>query len=73
MVTFTAHLSVTIKRLTRYKQKVVLAANTGHATLLKNQSAIKCVLNAFPLKFRVQDTFYVLCQFLASARFQLTV
>ena len=26
VVTFTAHLSVTIKRLTRYKQKVVLAA-----------------------------------------------
>ena len=51
---FTAHLSVTIKRLTRYKQKVVLAAmlkgksmpsnmaaNTNHTTLLKNQSAIK--------------------------------
>ena len=54
VVTFTAHLSVTIKRLTRYKQKVVLAtmlkdksmpsnmaANTNHTTLLKNQSAIK--------------------------------
>ena len=54
MVTFTEHLSVTIKRLTRYKQKVVLtvmldgtsmpsnmAANTNHTTLLKNQSAIK--------------------------------
>ena len=52
--TFTAHLSVTIKLLTRYKQKVVLAgmlegksmpsnmaANTKHTTLLKNQSAIK--------------------------------
>ena len=52
MVPFTAHLSVTIKRLTRYKQKVVLAAmlegksmpsnmatNTNHTTLLKNQSA----------------------------------
>ena len=51
---FTAHLSVTIKRLTRYKQKVVLAAmlenesmpsnmaaNTNHTTLLKSQSAIK--------------------------------
>ena len=51
---FTAHLSVTIKCLTRYKQKVVLAAilegksmpsnmaaNTNHTTLLKNQSAIK--------------------------------
>ena len=54
VVTFTAHLSVTIKRLTRYKQKIVLtamlegksmpsnmAANTNHTTLLKNQSAIK--------------------------------
>ena len=54
VVTFTAHLRVTIKRLTRYKQKVVLAAmlegksmpsniaaNTNHTTLLKNQSAIK--------------------------------
>ena len=51
---FTAHLSVTIKCLTRYKQKVVLtamlesksmpsnmAANTNHTALLKNQSAIK--------------------------------
>ena len=51
---FTAHLSVTIKVLARYKQKVVLAAilegksmpsnmaaNTNHTALLKNQSAIK--------------------------------
>ena len=49
-----AHLNVTIKRLTRYKQKVVLgamlegksmpsnmAAITNHATSLKNQSTIK--------------------------------
>ena len=54
VVTFTAHLSVTTKRLTRYKQKVVLAAmlkgksmhsimaaNTNHSTLLKSQNAIK--------------------------------
>ena len=54
VVTFTANLSVTMKRLTIYKQKVVLAAilegksmssnmaaNTNHITLLKNQSAIK--------------------------------
>ena len=54
VVTFTAHLSVTIKRLTRYKQKVVLAAmlegksmpsnmaaNTNDSTLWKNQSPIK--------------------------------
>ena len=51
---FTAHLSVTIKCLTRSKQKVVLAAmlegksmpsnmaaNTNNTTLLKNQSALK--------------------------------
>ena len=51
---FIAHLNVTIKHLTRYKQKIVLAtlleaksmssnmaANTNHATLLKNQSTIK--------------------------------
>ena len=54
MVTFIAHLNVSIKHLTRYKLKVVLAAmlegnsmpsnmvaNINHATLLKNQSAIK--------------------------------
>ena len=48
VVTFAAHLSVNIKRLTRYEQKVVLAAmlegnsmpsnmatNTNHTTLLK--------------------------------------
>ena len=48
VATFTAHLSVTIKCLTRYKQKVVLAAmHTNHTSLLKNQSAtnisLKCV------------------------------
>ena len=52
MVAFTAHLRVTIKRFTRYEQKVVLAAMlegvsmpsnmaANHSTLLKNQSAIK--------------------------------
>ena len=53
VVMFTAHLRETIKHLTRYKQKVVLAAmlegtsmpynmaaNTNHTTT-KNQSAIK--------------------------------
>ena len=48
-----AHLNVTIKHLTGYKQKVVLAAmlegkrmpskmaaHTNHATFLKNQSTI---------------------------------
>ena len=66
MVTFTAHLSVTIKRLTRYEQKVVLAAmlegksmpsnmavNEDHITLLKNQSAIKDLPKWVSLKFRV--------------------
>ena len=56
VITFVAHLSVTMKRWTRYKQEVVLAAmlegksmpsnmaaNTNHTTLLKNQSAIKCL------------------------------
>ena len=50
VVTFTAHMSVTIERSTQYKQKVILAAmlegksmaaNTNHTTLLKDQSAIK--------------------------------
>ena len=54
VVMFTEHLSITIKRLTRYKQKVVMAtmlegksipsnmaANTNHTTSLKNQSVIK--------------------------------
>ena len=56
VVMFTEHLSTTIKRLTRYKPKAVLAAmlegksmpsnmtaNPDHTTLLKNQSAIKCL------------------------------
>ena len=54
VVMFSAHPSVTIKPLTRYKQKVVLAAmlegksmpsniaaDRNHTTSLKNQSAIK--------------------------------
>ena len=54
MATFIAHLNVTIKHLTRSKKKVVLAAmlegksmlsnmaaNTNHATLLKNRSTMK--------------------------------
>ena len=54
VVTFVAHLNITIKSSTRCKQKVVLAAmlegksmpsnmtaNTNHTTLLKIQSAIK--------------------------------
>ena len=54
VVTFTAHLSISIKRLTRYKQKVVLAAmleaksmpsnmaaNANDTTLLKNQTGVQ--------------------------------
>ena len=42
-----------------------MASNTYHTTLLKNKKCHKIsLLNAFP---------YVLCQFLASARFQLIV
>ena len=87
MVAFTAQLSVTITRLTRYKQKIVLAAmlegkgmpsnmaaNTNHTTLLKKQSAIKYLPEIkFLLKFWGKEYFYELCQFLASARFQLIV
>ena len=36
VVTFTAHLRVTIKRLTRYKQKVVLAAMLEGKSMLSN-------------------------------------
>ena len=66
VVTFTAHLSVTIKRLTRYKQQVVLAAmlegksmpsnmatSTNHTVLLKNQSAI----TYFPLAIASKECF----------------
>ena len=54
VVTFIAHLNVTMRHLTRYKLKAVLvamlegktmpsnmAANANHATLLKNQTGIK--------------------------------
>ena len=54
VVTFIAHLSISIKRLTRYKQKVVLAAmleaksmpsnmaaNANDTTLLKNQTGVQ--------------------------------
>ena len=67
VVTFTAYLSVTIKRWTRHNQKVILAAmlkgksmpsnmaaNTNNNTLLKNQTDIKkSPLNVFPLKVQV--------------------
>ena len=52
-----------------------MAANTNHTTLLKNQSAINYLpkmrfLSNFGCK---KISFYVFCQFLASARFQLIV
>ena len=67
MVTFVSHLIVTTKRLTRYKQKVVLAAmledksmpsnmaaNTNHTGFVGKSKCHKISpLNAFPLKFRV--------------------
>ena len=84
---FTAHLSVAIKRLTRYKQKVVLAAMLGgqeyalqHGGQYKSNYFVAkskwhkvSPFNVFPLKFRLYDNFYVLCQFLASERLQLIV
>ena len=52
-----------------------MAANTNHTIYFVDKS--KChkisTLNAFPLKFRVQDNFYVHRQLLTSARFQLIV
>ena len=65
---FTAHLSVTIKRLTRYKQNLVLAAMLEGKSIYALQHGgqyksyyfvekLKChkisLLNAFPLKFQV--------------------
>ena len=40
MVTFIAHLSVTIKRLTRYKQKVVLATMLEGKSMPSNMAVI---------------------------------
>ena len=88
MVMFTAHLSVTIKRLTRYNQKSSIGCHVGgHTTLAlqhggqykshyfveKSECHKISPLNAFPLKFWMKDNFYMVCQFLASARFQLIV
>ena len=68
VVLFSAHLSVAIKRLTRYQQKVVLAIMLEGKSMPSNMAAMqyksyyfveksKCYkispLNAFPLKFRV--------------------
>ena len=63
VVTFSAHLSVPIKRLTRYKQKIVLAAMLEGKRMYSNMAANRnhttlChkifPLHAFPLKFRVR-------------------
>ena len=52
-----------------------MAANTNHTIYFVDKSKCHKIspLNAFPLKFRVQDNFYVHCQILTSARFQLIV
>ena len=42
VVTFTAHLSVTMKRLTRYKQKVILAAMLEGITWRPIQIILLC-------------------------------
>ena len=66
VVMFTAHLSVTIKRLTRYKQKSSFDRRVGgHEYALQHGGQYKSYyfvekskchkispLNAFPLKFR---------------------
>ena len=39
VVMFTAHLSVTIKRLTRYKQKLVLAAMLEGKSMPSNMAS----------------------------------
>ena len=65
VLTFTAHLSITIKRLTRYKQKVIFDAMLEGILLPSNMVANKSYyfvektkchkispLNVFPLKFR---------------------
>ena len=53
-----------------------MAASTQYKLYYFNKKS-KChkisPLNVFPLKFRVSDNFYVLCQFLAPARFQIIV
>ena len=71
MVTFLAHLSVTIKRLTRYKQKSSFGRHVGgqeyalqHGRQYKSYyfaEKSKChkisPLNAFPLKFPLKIIF----------------
>ena len=47
VVMFTAHLSVTIKRLTRYTQKVVLAAMLEGMSILPTPRAEVSLLHGF--------------------------
>jgi len=49
VVTFTEHLSITIKRLTRYKQKVVLAAML-EGILLSSKMAAKTTFCLYLVK-----------------------
>ena len=70
VLTLSSHLSVTMKLLTRYKQKVVLAAMfggqeyTNHTTLLKNQSAIK-----YLPEMRFLSNFWCMIIFMRSVKF----
>ena len=50
-----------------------MATNTNHTTLLKNQSAIKYLREMRFLSNFGYEINFVLCQFLASAKFQLIV
>ena len=72
VVTFSAHLSVTIQRLSRYKQKGVLAAMLEGKRMYSNMAAntndtTLChkifPLHAFPLKFRVRYYLWALTIF----------
>ena len=80
VVTFTAHLSITIKRFFGGRHVGGQEYALQHGGQYKSYYFVeksKChkisPLKTFPLKFRLYDNFYVLCQFLASARFQLIV
>ena len=50
VVTFTTHLSVTIKGLTRYKQKVVLAIMSEGKSMPSNMAANTNILLCWKIK-----------------------
>ena len=50
LVTFTTQLSVTIKRLTRYKQKVVLAVMSDGNSIPSNMAANGNILLCWKIK-----------------------